>query len=97
MEVINVRGFSGLIVFIFILLILQLAWPWIVVALIYLAIRFIIYNVRIAHQRNQYHQPDDQQQVNEDWANRSYQQSNQQNNANKDVIDVEYTERDADK
>jgi len=93
MEVINVRGFSGVIVFIIVLLVLQVAWPLVVMALIYLAIRFIVYNVRITQHKNEYHQPDDQQQVNEDWARRSQ----QQNNSNKDVIDVEYTERDADK
>ncbi|MEA5026754.1 hypothetical protein SDC9_95375 [bioreactor metagenome] len=93
------RGFSGLLMFILIMIVLQAAWPLIVVAIIYMVIRFIIFSVARNQHSNpyqhmdQYQDSDDQQQVNEDWINRS----NQQADSNKDVIDAEYTERDADK
>jgi len=85
-----VRGFSGIFIFIIVLVLLQAAWPLIVFFGIYMLVRYI---VSVFMAKKEVEQQTQHQQVNEDWINRSY----QQNNIDKDVIDVEYTERDADK
>ncbi|MDD2591325.1 MAG: hypothetical protein PHP11_01610 [Erysipelotrichaceae bacterium] len=84
------RGFSGIFIFIIVLVLLQAAWPLIVFFGIYMLVRYI---VSVFMAKKEVEQQTQHQQVNEDWINRSY----QQNNIDKDVIDVEYTERDADK
>lgn len=92
LEVIKMRGFSGLLIFLIVLVVLQAAWPLIVFFGVYMLGRYLFTMLTAKKAAEDYQRTEQQKQVNEDWINRSYQQS-----TNNDVIDVEYTEREADK
>jgi len=87
-----VRGFSGIFIFIIVMVLLQAAWPLLVLFGIYMAVRYFLSMIRYQKDVEQ-QETQERQQVNEDWVKRSFQQSS----TPKDIIDVEYTERDADK
>ncbi len=86
------RGFSGIFIFIIVMVLLQAAWPLLVLFGIYMAVRYFLSMIRYQKDVEQ-QETQERQQVNEDWVKRSFQQSS----TPKDIIDVEYTERDADK
>jgi sensor domain CHASE-containing protein len=74
------------------MVLLQAAWPLLVLFGIYMAVRYFLSMIRYQKDVEQ-QETQERQQVNEDWVKRSFQQSS----TPKDIIDVEYTERDADK
>lgn len=86
------RGFSGIFIFIIVMVLLQAAWPLLVLFGIYMAVRYFLSMIRYQKDVEQ-QETQERQQVNEDWVKRSFQQSA----TPKDIIDVEYTERDVDK